>query len=133
MAMPAARGNMVAAAVQAALLLSVSAGAAAQVKPPRPAYSNDHVGWGFEKYGGFPPNPWHSWQMNLSTTAYFVGNASGMDSPAELAGEVKLGYVGIGWQLDNIPSHYSNLEKYEILEAQRLQQGATDRGFRGLT
>jgi hypothetical protein len=44
-----------------------------------------------------------------------------MDSPVELGGEVKLGYVGIGWQLDNIPSHYSNLEKYELLEAQRLK------------
>ena len=43
--------------------------------------------------------------------AYFVGNASGMDSEAELQGEIKLGYVGIGWQLNNIPSHYSHLEK----------------------
>eukprot|EP00035_Acanthoeca_spectabilis_P000868 m.76005 g.76005 ORF g.76005 m.76005 type:complete len:480 (-) comp10476_c1_seq1:158-1597(-) len=82
---------------------------------------NDHVGWGFEKHGGFPVNPWHSWAMNLSTTAYFVGNASGMDSPAELQGEIKLGYVGIGWQLNNIPSHYSHLETYEIEEAKILK------------
>ena len=79
------------------------------------------VGWGFVKHGGFPANPWASWQMNRSTTAYFVGNASGMDSTAELNGEVKLGYVGIGWQLDNIPSHYTNLEKYEIEEAKILK------------
>ena len=46
-----------------------------------------------------------------SLAAYFVGNASGMDSEAELQGEIKLGYVGIGWQLNNIPSHYSHLEK----------------------
>ena len=29
-----------------------------------------------------------------------------MDSQHELDGELKLGYVGIGWQLNNIPSHY---------------------------
>ena len=28
---------------------------------------NNHVGWGFEARGGFPPNPWHSWAMNSST------------------------------------------------------------------
>jgi hypothetical protein len=39
---------------------------------------NDHVGWGFEKTGGFPSNPWqHDYAMNRSTAAYFVGNASG--------------------------------------------------------
>jgi hypothetical protein len=31
--------------------------------------NNDHVGWGFDKYGGFPVNPWRSWAMNQSTTA----------------------------------------------------------------
>ena len=50
----------------------------------------DNVGWGFNSHGGFPSNPWHSWQMNRSTTAYFVGNASGMDSPAELALETQV-------------------------------------------
>ena len=84
-----------------------------------PSVASVSVGWGFVKHGGFPANPWASWQMNHSTTAYFVGNASGMDSLAELSGEVRLGYVGIGWQLDNIPSHYSDLEKYEIEEANR--------------
>ena len=44
---------------------------------------NDHVGWGFEKAGGFPANPWqHTYAMNRSTAAYFVGNASGAHGPA---------------------------------------------------
>ena len=30
-------------------------------------------------------------------------------------------YVGIGWQLNNIPSHYSHLEEYEIEEARALK------------
>ena len=46
----------------------------------------------------------------------------GMDSAGELQGEIKLGYMGIGWQLNNIPSHYSHLEKYEIQEAQILKK-----------
>jgi hypothetical protein len=79
------------------------------------------VGWGFQAHGGFPSNPWGSYAMNLSTTAYFVGNASGMDSPSELGKEIKLGYVGIGWQLNNIPSHYSHLETFEKLEAKNLK------------
>ena len=29
--------------------------------------------------------------------------------------------IGIGWQLNNIPSKYSHLEKFEIEEAQRLK------------
>lgn len=76
-----------------------------------------------KRYGGFPKNPWqHTWAVNTSTTAYFVGNASGMDSQHELDGELKLGYVGIGWQLNNIPSHYSHLETYEVEEAQILKK-----------
>lgn len=44
-----------------------------------------------------------------------------MDNPAELMLEAKLGYVGIGWQLNNVPSHYSHLERYEVEEARRLK------------
>lgn len=69
--------------------------------------------------------PWsnkYGSRLEDSLGTYFVGNASGMDSPSELAKEVELGYVGIGWQLNNIPSHYSHLEKFEILEAQRIKK-----------
>jgi len=63
-----------------------------------------------------------SCDADRSAAQYFVGNASGMDSPRELGKEIQLGYVGIGWQLDNIPSHYSHLEKYEIEEAANLRK-----------
>ena len=79
------------------------------------------VGWGFDKFGGFVKNPWASWQMNRSTTAYFVGNASGMDSKQEMMEEVKLGYIGVGWQLNNLPSKFQHLEAFERLESQRLR------------
>ena len=85
-------------------------------------------GWGFARQGGFPAMPpaWRGQQASgrlaESFGAYFVGNASGMDSPAELAREARLGYVGVGWQLNNIPSHDSHLETWELEEARRLKQ-----------
>jgi hypothetical protein len=102
----------------AAVLLAACATAADLVPPVELPTS---VGWGFVKHGGFPANPWASYQMNLSTTAYFVGNASGMDDPSELHKETQLGYVGIGWQLNNKPSNFTHLESFELLEAQRLK------------
>ena len=83
--------------------------------------AHEWPGWGFISHGGFPPIPWASWQLNQSTTAYFLGNQSGMDNSSELAKEVSLGYVGIGWQLNNIPSNYSHLERFEAAEAARLK------------
>ena len=44
-----------------------------------------------------------------------------MDSAAEVRAEVRLGIVGIGWQINNIPSHHSNLEVFELEEARRLK------------
>jgi hypothetical protein len=81
------------------------------------------VGWGFASHGGFPalPAAWQSYSLQESTVGFFLGNASGMDSAAEEKAEVRLGVVGIGWQLNNIPSHHSNLETFEIEEAQRLK------------
>ena len=72
------------------------------------------VGWGFASHGGFPalPAAWQSYSLQESTVGFFLGNASGMDSAAEEKAEVRLGVVGIGWQLNNIPSHYSHLEKF---------------------
>ena len=60
-------------------------------------------GWGFQSHGGFPPVPWHRGGGGPAVAmeamaAYFVGNATGMDSPAELLRESRLGYVGIGVQ-----------------------------------
>ena len=100
-------------------------GATATVRGPSYA-SFDQVGWGFSAHGGFPVNPWASYQLNQSTVAYFVGNASGMDSVGEVEAEVKLGYLGIGWQLNNIPSHYSHLEAAEIAQAKVLRAARPD-------
>ena len=49
-----------------------------------------------------PPLPaaWHSTVAADMTTAYFVGNATGLDSAAELAAEARWGIIGIGWQLN---------------------------------
>jgi len=68
------------------------------------------------------PAPWQNrYQMNQSAVGYFLGNASGMNSPDEVAAEARMGVVGLGWQLSNIPSHYSNLEWFELEEARRLK------------
>lgn len=81
------------------------------------------VGWGFESHGGFPalPERWQSYSLKHSTVGLFLGNASGMESAEELAAEVRFGIVGLGWQLNSIPSKHSNLEVYELEEAKRLK------------
>jgi len=82
-----------------------------------------NVGWGFNKHGGFPALP-PSWQSTtgLTMAGYFLGNASGLDNPAELEAENRFSVIGIGWQLDNIPSHYSHLEQFEVKEAKALKK-----------
>ena len=99
------------------ILLLLSAAPASAAEP------GWKVGWGFESHGGFPSLPahWRSYAMRDSVAGYFLGNASGLDSPDELAAEDRFRVVGIGWQLDNIPSHYSHLEQYEIAEATALK------------
>lgn len=81
------------------------------------------VGWGFNSHGGFPPLPasWQNYRMKSASVGYFLGNASGMESRAELAAEDRFGIAGLGWQLSNIPSHHSHVEQYEIEEAKRLK------------
>ena len=71
-----------------------------------------------------PPLPKHmqSYQMNRSTVAYFIGNASGMDSSVELRSETRFGSVGVGWQIDGIPKKWAQgLEVVELAEAKRLK------------
>ncbi len=81
------------------------------------------VGWGFASHGGFPPLPvaWQTYSLERSTVGFFLGNASGMDSAAELRAEVRFGVVGVGWQVNNIPSNHSNLETFELEEARQLK------------
>ena len=86
---------------------------------PEPGWN---VGWGFEAHGGFPALP-RSWQSEAKPllAGYFLGNASGLDSNHELGAENRFSVVGLGWQLDNIPSHFSHLEQFEIAEARALK------------
>ena len=81
------------------------------------------MGWGFARHGGFPqlPAAWQSYSLESATAGLFLGNASGMASDAELRAEVRFGIVVVGWQVNNIPSHHSNLEVFELAEARRLK------------
>jgi hypothetical protein len=90
-------------------------------------YSN---AWGPE--GGYPgtldlahnrkqPPALRSWQMNLSTACFFVGNDTSANSPAESLAESRFGAVGIGWQLRAISSNFSHLEQWEEEAARELK------------
>eukprot|EP01052_Picozoa_sp_SAG31_P048801 SAG31_NODE_10383_length_1145_cov_1.398662_1_plen_107_part_10 len=65
--------------------------------------------------------------MNRSTVAYFIGNASGFDAESEIHAEARFGYLGIGWQLDGIPTHWhQGLEVVELATARRLKSARPD-------
>ena len=51
--------------------------------------------WGFSKAGGLPPMPveLQSYALNRSVVAYFVGNNTGLASPAELSAETTPGIL----------------------------------------
>eukprot|EP01047_Picozoa_sp_COSAG01_P029774 COSAG01_NODE_2054_length_8538_cov_4.853656_3_plen_383_part_00 len=68
------------------------------------------------------PPALRSYQMNRSTIAYFIGNASGTNSAAEIQAEARFGYMGVGWQLDGIPRHWKQgLEVVELAAARQLK------------
>ena len=70
-------------------------------RPPPIALTDLHDHQGFEKAGGFPamPKSMQTYDMQLSTGAYFVGNDTGLNNAAENQAEAKLGVAGLGWQL----------------------------------
>ena len=81
--------------------------------------------WGFAAAGGVPPQPLklQSYLLNRSVVGYFVANNTGLASPLELAAEVKLGVVGIGWNLNHLAtSKTGGLEQYEIQQAAALKR-----------
>ena len=84
-----------------------------------------HPGWAFDARGGHPPLPtgWpaYSGVLRDSSVVYFAGNASGADSPSEIAAEARYGIAGLGWQLSNVPSNNSNLEHFEAATATALK------------
>ena len=91
-------------------------------KPP-PSFW--HAGWGFISHGGFPQLPAHwtnttNTRLSSSVVSYFLGNATGMNSVAELAAQARFGIVGIGWQL-NQAAEPGKLQHYEIETAKALK------------
>ena len=89
------------------------------------------AGWGFASHGGVPPQPANlqSYQLNRSVVGYFVANNTGLASAEELAAEVKLGIVGIGWNLyHSQTSKTGGIEEYEIQQAKALKAQRPDVG-----
>ena len=62
------------------------------------------------------PASWRSANLSELSTAYFVGNNTGMDSLQELAAESQWGIIGIGWQLNG--SHGKFGQHVEVAERQ---------------
>ena len=62
------------------------------------------AGWGFTETGGIPLQPpgLQSYMLNRSVMGLFVANNTGLASPKELAAELTLGTIGIGWNLDHL-------------------------------
>lgn len=119
--LPAASGSAAAA---------TTSPAATAVRPPA-CYPDDEEmccwpgacpGWGWRSHGGLPELPWAAdWSVNGSIASYFVGNASGYNSERETAAGAELGVYGIGWELDNIPANYTDIEPAEIAAAAALK------------
>ena len=79
-------------------------------------------GWAFDVHGGFPPLPWgQSGRVQDATAIYFAGNASGFDSAYEAAAAARFGVVGIGWQVNNVPSNFSHEEGAEARTSRQLK------------
>ena len=89
---------------------------------PDPEAHREVPGWAFQKHGGRPPLPFSpSGAIRDVSVAYFLGNASGFDSAAEALAESRLGLVGIGWQINNVPSHDMHLEAAELATAKQIK------------
>jgi hypothetical protein len=97
-------------------------------------YSSDdggrtfYPGWAFAAHGkgglGYPPIPlsgYPTYDMATSTSAYFLGNDTGVNSAAETAAEAKFGIVGLGWQLSMRDADWHHLEKFEVSFAAEIK------------
>ena len=69
-------------------------------------------GWfpGFPEGNPAMPNP--TYMMNLSTAMWFVGNDTGMNNEIELNAEAQYGAIGIGWEINNKNSNYTNADEW---------------------
>ena len=68
---------------------------------------------------------WHPKQV----VGYFIGNNTGLENAEELAADIKLGIVGIGWNLYHSKTSVSGgLEGYESVQAAALKAARPDVG-----
>ena len=93
----------------------------------------DYPGSSFASFGagrngglGYPPIPldgYPTFQMNRSTSAYFLGNDTGLNSHAENVAEARFGIVGLGWQLAmrNAQTPWAHLERWEAITANAIK------------
>ena len=112
--------------------INVSTPSPAPPPPPPPAGNPWVAGWGFASHQGVPAmQPFlQSYHLNKSVVGYFVANYTGLDSASEVAEEVKLGIVGIGWELDHSTTSVSGgLELYEAQQAAALKAARPDVGI----
>ena len=75
---------------------------------------------------GYPPIPFDgypSWRMNDSTAAYFLGNDTGLNNPAEIAAQARFAIVGTGWQLGMrmASAPWAHLERKEAATAAAIK------------
>ena len=88
-----------------------------------------YPGWAFAKHApkggfGYPPIPldgYPTYDMAASTSAYFLGNDTGVNSAAENAAEAKFGIVGLGWQLSMRDADWRHLEQFEVSFAKEIK------------
>eukprot|EP01084_Bolivina_argentea_P289549 497233_1 len=67
--------------------------------------------WYPENPTGNLVNPKATYSMKLSTAAWFIGNVTGLNNITELNAEAKYGCIGIGWEVNNIDSNFTNEDK----------------------
>lgn len=98
------------------------------------------AGWGFAETGGIPLQPpgLQSYMLNRSVMGLFVANNTGLASPKELAAELTLGTIGIGWNLDHLHTSQDpqdpagslggGIEGLELQQAAALKQARPEVG-----
>eukprot|EP01084_Bolivina_argentea_P010702 19951_1 len=67
-------------------------------------------------------NPKASYSMHLSTAMWFVGNDTGMNNMTELKAEAQYGAMGIGWEINNKDSNFTNQDEWIEQTAISLKQ-----------
>ena len=94
------------------------------------ASRNFYPGWAFAAHAsrgglGYPPIPlegYPTYNMAASTSAYFLGNDTGVNSAAENLAEAKFRIVGLGWQLSMRDADWHHLENFEFSFAAQIKK-----------